>query len=127
VEDSGRQLHWVHVKGHSEDGGNDRADELVQWGKGKAPFCRLRDGGGEGETRYRGATAEENETRYRNDSEPEPEPVQSATCAIGRRGYSAADATIDFFNQLDRELLAEIEIEGGARKSVGSGDPLEGQ
>ena len=52
----------------------------------------------------------------RNDSEPEPEPVQSATCAIGRRGYSAADAAIDFFNQLDRELLAEIEIEGGARK-----------
>ena len=62
-----------------------------------------------------------------NDSEPEPEPVQSATGAIGRRGYSAADAAIDFFNQLDAELLAEIEIEGGTRKSVGSGDPLEGQ
>eukprot|EP01052_Picozoa_sp_SAG31_P013453 SAG31_NODE_809_length_11922_cov_15.915504_1_plen_25_part_10 len=23
----------MHVKGHSADGGNDRADELVQWGK----------------------------------------------------------------------------------------------
>eukprot|EP01050_Picozoa_sp_SAG11_P043042 SAG11_NODE_20155_length_451_cov_2.562500_1_plen_115_part_10 len=32
TEDEGRQIHWVHVKGHSEDGGNDRADELVQWG-----------------------------------------------------------------------------------------------
>ena len=44
VEESGRQIHWLHVKGHSADGGNDRADELVQWGKGKAPFCRLREG-----------------------------------------------------------------------------------
>ena len=25
-----RTVHWVHVKGHSGDGGNDRADELVQ-------------------------------------------------------------------------------------------------
>ena len=25
----GRTVHWVHVKGHSADGGNDRADELV--------------------------------------------------------------------------------------------------
>eukprot|EP01050_Picozoa_sp_SAG11_P007899 SAG11_NODE_673_length_7803_cov_58.625000_2_plen_128_part_00 len=33
VEESGRQIHWVHVKGHSEDGGNDLADELAQWGK----------------------------------------------------------------------------------------------
>jgi ribonuclease HI len=56
----GRQIHWVHVKGHSEDGGNDRADELVQWGKNEGPYCRLRAGDGEGETRYRGATAEEN-------------------------------------------------------------------
>ena len=28
-----RTVHWVHVKGHSGDGGNDRADQLVQWGK----------------------------------------------------------------------------------------------
>eukprot|EP01048_Picozoa_sp_COSAG05_P030360 COSAG05_NODE_10498_length_562_cov_1.105832_1_plen_90_part_01 len=27
-----RKVHWVHVRGHSGDGGNDRADELVQWG-----------------------------------------------------------------------------------------------
>ena len=26
-----RTVHWVHVKGHSGDEGNDRADELVQW------------------------------------------------------------------------------------------------
>ena len=28
---------FVHVKGHSDDPGNERADELVQWGKGKGP------------------------------------------------------------------------------------------
>jgi ribonuclease HI len=30
VEATGRTVHWVHVKGHSAGGGNDRADELVQ-------------------------------------------------------------------------------------------------
>jgi hypothetical protein len=40
----------VHVKGHSADGGNDRADELVQWGKTGGPYCRgVREVGGEGE------------------------------------------------------------------------------
>jgi ribonuclease HI len=34
VEATCRMVHWVHVKGHSADGGNDHADELVQWGKG---------------------------------------------------------------------------------------------
>ena len=44
-------LSFVHVKGHSSDGGNDRADELVQWGKEPAPYCRLQLGGeGEGES-----------------------------------------------------------------------------
>ena len=33
VEETGRTVHWVHVKGHSADGGNDKADERVQWGK----------------------------------------------------------------------------------------------
>ena len=28
---------FVHVKGHSDDPGNERADELVQWRKGKGP------------------------------------------------------------------------------------------
>ena len=48
VEATGRPVHWVHIKGHSSDGGNDRADELVQWGKSLGPFCRLREGGSEG-------------------------------------------------------------------------------
>eukprot|EP01052_Picozoa_sp_SAG31_P004550 SAG31_NODE_189_length_20842_cov_12.518151_18_plen_200_part_00 len=42
-------------KGHSADGGNDRADELVQcqqWGKSNGPYARLRDGGREGESRF---------------------------------------------------------------------------
>ena len=44
------------MKGHSDDGGNDRADELVQWGKGDGPFAPLRDGGGEGDSCF-GAAA----------------------------------------------------------------------
>ena len=48
VEATGRPVHWVHIKGHSSDGGNDRADELVQWGKALGPYCRLREGGSEG-------------------------------------------------------------------------------
>ena len=29
----------IHVKGHSVDGGNDRADELARWVKEGLPFC----------------------------------------------------------------------------------------
>ena len=32
----------MHVRGHSGGGGNDRADELVRWGKGRGPYTRLR-------------------------------------------------------------------------------------
>eukprot|EP01052_Picozoa_sp_SAG31_P029319 SAG31_NODE_2905_length_4925_cov_85.303357_3_plen_169_part_00 len=39
-------VHSVHVKGHSADGGNDRVDEEVHWGKGDGPYTRLRDGEG---------------------------------------------------------------------------------
>ena len=52
VEATGRTVHWVHVKGHSADGSNDSADELVQWGKTGEPYCRVQEGGGEGEGRY---------------------------------------------------------------------------
>ena len=51
-----RTVHWVHVKGHNEDGGNDRADALVQWGKGSGPYARLRNNGGEGDSRQGAAT-----------------------------------------------------------------------
>ena len=39
---------FIHVKVHSTNGGNDRADLLVhQWGKSDGPFSRMRRGGGE--------------------------------------------------------------------------------
>ena len=52
---------FVHVKGHSDDPGNERADELVQWGKGKGPtkqqYKRLDiDGGYEEPAPTAGAT-----------------------------------------------------------------------
>jgi ribonuclease HI len=40
VEESGRMVHWVHVKGHSADGGNDTAGERVQWDKEEGPYAR---------------------------------------------------------------------------------------
>ena len=45
-----RTVTFTHVKGHSTDGGNSRAVELVQWGKGDGPYSQLRhDGEIEGE------------------------------------------------------------------------------
>ena len=43
-----RSVTFIHVKGHSSDVGNDRADELVQWGKSDGPFTRLGRGISEG-------------------------------------------------------------------------------
>eukprot|EP01052_Picozoa_sp_SAG31_P031026 SAG31_NODE_3244_length_4500_cov_2.174960_2_plen_146_part_00 len=49
-----RKVTFIHVKGHSTDGGNDRADELAWWGKEEGPFSRLaRDGSGEGDGIWR--------------------------------------------------------------------------
>ena len=36
---------FIHVKGHSGNGGNDKADDRVQWGKGDGPYCRFRPNG----------------------------------------------------------------------------------
>ena len=44
VEELGWTVHWVHVKGHLADGGNDKADERVQWGKEAGAYARLREG-----------------------------------------------------------------------------------
>ena len=41
---------FIHVKAHSDNTGNDKADERVQWGKVDGPYCRFRpDGSCEGE------------------------------------------------------------------------------
>ena len=40
-----RNVHFIHVRGHSSDDGNDRADALVQWGKKEGRgYSRLREG-----------------------------------------------------------------------------------
>ena len=43
-------VHLIHIKGHSDQLGNEKADERVQWGKENGPYCRFRlDGTSEGE------------------------------------------------------------------------------
>ena len=93
-------MHWVHIKGHSSDGGNDRADELVQWGKSLGLYCWLREGGSEGNSLDGAAVM----MAPRYDRAP------------ARRSFAAADA--DVFNSLH---LGEENCE------TGNGDPLEGQ
>ena len=46
-------LRFIHVRGHSGDDGNDRADELVQWGKQAGPYCRIPKEGETPEERLR--------------------------------------------------------------------------
>ena len=36
---------FIHVKGHSDNDGNDKADERVQWGKEDGPYCRFTTNG----------------------------------------------------------------------------------
>ena len=45
------------LRSFDRDGGNDRADALGQWERGDGPFARLREGGGEGDSRYGAADA----------------------------------------------------------------------
>ncbi len=32
-------VHLIHIKGHSDQLGNEKADERVQWGKENGPYC----------------------------------------------------------------------------------------
>lgn len=101
VEASDREVHWVHVKGHSADGGNDKADERVQWGKEAGPYARLRDGGGEGESRFGAAN------RVAPTDPLEPVVVSDPVVVHGRRGYGPADQAIEVFETLTKELCVE--------------------
>ena len=111
VEATSRKVHWVHIKGHSSDGGNDRADELVQWGKSRGPYCRIREGGSEGDSLH-GATTM---TAVTWQSHIVLAPRYDRTPA--RQGLEAANVAIDVFNSLGGEYLSVI----------GNGDSLEGQ
>ena len=102
MEATGRPVYWLHINGHSSDDGNDRADELVQWGKslgGLGPYCRLREGGSEGSSL--GGAVVVVAPRYDR--------------APAWRSFAAADAAIDVFNSLH---LGESMCE------TGNGDPL---
>ena len=99
-----RAVKFVHVKGHSGDPGNDRADELVQWGKHDSDeYARFRvDGTGEGASRV--GPVEDYETvrdaRQRAAEEAKTAREQEAVAARERRrrlrmaiGQAAVDET----------------------------------
>jgi hypothetical protein len=79
----------VHVKGHSADGGNDRADELVQWGKTGGPYCQVR-GCGQSEARYGAATTAALATATEEDSAVLSAMGQIYGSVPARRGFEAA-------------------------------------
>ena len=87
-------MQGAHVKGHSADGGNDRADELVQWEKTGGPYCRVREGGGEGEARYGAATTAALATATEGDSAL----GQIYGSVPARRSFGAANAALNVFN-----------------------------
>ena len=57
----------IHVKGHSGNAGNDRADDRVQWGKESGPFCRFNVDGSN------------HEGDYINAPRPSPRPSSSSS------------------------------------------------
>jgi hypothetical protein len=96
---------FVHIKGHSADGGNDRADLLVQWGKTDGPYSRILEVGGvEGP----GITAVVTEPPPGVKRKPEKEPAEEDA-------NNTDDEDRGMFGSLMAEALEvdmEIEVEG---------------
>ena len=90
------------MKGHSADGGNDRADTLVQWGKEAGPYARLRNSGGEGESRY-GAAKRWAALQQIEIGLEDPRPVGE-----DERGTDAAIEAFEFLARLGRECVSNF-------------------
>ena len=98
---------FVHVRGHSDDNGNDRADALVQWGKESGPYARGYEGGGEGESRLRGdgtegAKAIEDQRKAKAAREAEKESESETTRSRG--GLRQQPARPVFRSETDLQL-----------------------
>ena len=96
VEATSRTVNWVHAKGHSADGGHDRTNELVQWGKTDGPYCRLQEGGDEGDGYYGAATTVALATATEGDSAM----GQIYGSVPARRSFGAANAALNVFKSL---------------------------
>jgi hypothetical protein len=86
----------------SADGGNDRADELVQWRKTGGPYCRVQEGGDEGEGRYGAATTAALATA----TERDPAGGQIYVSAPARSGFGVANAALNVFKLLSTGVQA---------------------
>ena len=95
-----REVRFVHVRGHSSDEGNDRADALVQWGKKSRAYARLRER-----------------------KEGEQEDID-----IIKEGHIASDGTygrlaIEEYEKEKREKRKERDRESTAKRSQRTGHP----
>jgi ribonuclease HI len=134
-------VHLIHVKGHSADGGNDRADELAWWGKEGPPFCRLRPRGGKGASRHGPAANYEVRAEWRAEEKVATaravaavgDAVAAARAVAVMRGVADAaeggvgGATIGTGDAVDVAGVARGATENAVCDGVGQlSDPLEG-
>jgi hypothetical protein len=89
------------VKRHSADEGNDRVDELVQWGKSDGPFTRLGRGISEGSC----LTGPVADGQVRNTAEQSPgEAIDEADNDDERVRELLADLPVDFWIGMKRRM-----------------------
>jgi hypothetical protein len=93
VEATNWTVHWVCVKGHSADGGNDRAHELVQWGKTGGLYCRGRE-----VAKARTATTLLRRWRWRRWRRETRQWGQIYGLVPARWSFEAANAALNVFN-----------------------------
>eukprot|EP01052_Picozoa_sp_SAG31_P001349 SAG31_NODE_46_length_30980_cov_226.095107_9_plen_108_part_00 len=65
-------------------------DELVQWGKGNGPFARLREGGGEGDSRHGAAAGATIVALTDGEREEARDALLAEVDATARSGWRAA-------------------------------------
>eukprot|EP01050_Picozoa_sp_SAG11_P026514 SAG11_NODE_6375_length_1326_cov_2.696822_2_plen_190_part_00 len=118
-----REVHWVHVRGHSGDGGNDRADELVQWGKEQGPYARLRAlGAGEGDSRLEAADGERRKDTAARDAARAGGAVRAGAARDGGAGGAAKRRRGDTLVKYG--LIEKAELERARETLLADADAL---
>ena len=108
-----REVTFVHVKGHSADGGNDRADELVQWGKDEGPYSRIdRHGQGQGAGRSRPEPAYEARRAARLAAKRAENDVENESSRVSGSDTNEAAAQEALEDDMFRAAMESAELDG---------------